>query len=121
MLDEFKKLGVDFGDLNDYGFEYKSSSCGGKTCLNKNALKDFDDILNKKRSFNAKIIEQGNDLYRRVSCHPKMQKHVNPVVKSILSTFPFAYITLPLGVIIDPLLWIFPCTCPIECAYCTFI
>ena len=121
MIENADKLGMDLGDLKEYGFDVKSMKCGGKTCLNKDRMKQFDDILNKKNRLNAKIIEEGANLYRRASCHPKMQKHVNPIVKSIFSTYPFAYITWPLGVIIDPLLWILPCTCPIEFVYFVFI
>ena len=88
MVDEAKKLGVDFGDLTDYGFEYKSSACGGKTCFNKDKLKNFDDIINKN-TLTGKFVEQGHKLLQRASCHPKIQKHI-PIVKSIFSTYPLA-------------------------------
>jgi hypothetical protein len=56
MVDEAKKLGVDFGNLSDYGFEYKSEACGGKTCLNKDKIKRFDEIINKN-TITGKFIE----------------------------------------------------------------
>jgi len=38
LFDEAKKLGLDFGDLEEYGFDVKSVSCGGKTCFNKEKM-----------------------------------------------------------------------------------
>ena len=45
LYDEAKKLGLDFGDLEEYGFDVKSVRCGGKTCINREKVKDFDKML----------------------------------------------------------------------------
>lgn len=34
LYEEAKKVGIDAGDLAEYGFDLKSSKCGGKTCFN---------------------------------------------------------------------------------------
>lgn len=57
IVEEASKLGVDFGDLQDYGFEYKSDSCGGKTCLRKQNFKDLNDWFNKTSMFTDKMKE----------------------------------------------------------------
>ena len=53
FFEESKKLGLDFGDLEEYGFDVKSDSCGGKTCFNKGQFKNYDDFLNKRKSMGA--------------------------------------------------------------------
>ena len=35
VLDQAGKLGLDFGDLQEYGLDVKSAKCGGKTCFDK--------------------------------------------------------------------------------------
>ena len=35
MLEQADKLGMDLGDLQEYGLDYKSAKCGGKTCFDK--------------------------------------------------------------------------------------
>ena len=57
IVEEAQKLGVDFGDLQDYGFEYKSLSCGGKTCIRKQNFKDLNDWFNKTSMFTDKMKE----------------------------------------------------------------
>ena len=45
MVEEAQKLGVDVGNLSEYGFDVKSAKCGGKTCLDKEKFKDFNVAL----------------------------------------------------------------------------
>jgi len=35
MLEQALKLGLDFGDLTEYGFDFKGAKCGKQTCLKK--------------------------------------------------------------------------------------
>lgn len=46
FFEESKKLGLDFGDLEEYGFDVKSASCGGKACFDKGKFKNYDEFLN---------------------------------------------------------------------------
>jgi hypothetical protein len=88
LYDEAKKLGLDAGDLSEYGFDVKSSACGGNTCLRKENFKDYDDFLNKGNNFTGKIAQKGSALYKKASCHPLMKKYVNPRVEYIWNMFP---------------------------------
>lgn len=55
LYEEAQKLGLDAGDLSDYGFDVKSAACGGSTCLRKENFKNYDDFLNKGGKFTNKI------------------------------------------------------------------
>ena len=65
MLESAQKLGMDFGDLEEYGLDVRSSNCGGKTCFNKEKFKTYDDILSTGSKLGSKIGEEGAKLYRR--------------------------------------------------------
>ena len=45
MYEEARKLGLDAGDLQNYGFD--TQSCNGNLCINRNSFKKLDDALNK--------------------------------------------------------------------------
>lgn len=57
MVDEASKLGVDFGDLSEYGFDVKSAKCGGNTCFKNQDFKDVETSLKRSDRFGAKMIE----------------------------------------------------------------
>ena len=57
IVEEAGKLGIDFGDLQDYGFDSKNISCGGSKCLRKQNFKDLNDWLNKTSKFTDKMKE----------------------------------------------------------------
>lgn len=57
MVDEASKLGVDFGDLSEYGFDVKSAKCGGKTCFRKEDFKNANTALKNADRFGGKMIE----------------------------------------------------------------
>ena len=42
LLEQAEKLGMDFGDLEEYGLDVKSGACGGKTCLDREKFKRYD-------------------------------------------------------------------------------
>ena len=66
LFEQANRLGMDFGDLQEYGFETKSSSCeGASSCITKDSFKDLDDVLNKKNMFTNKLFIEATDLYRR--------------------------------------------------------
>ena len=65
---------MDLGDLEEYGLDVRSASCGGKTCFNKNHFKNYDDLLSKGSKFGLKLGEEGAKVYRQVSeCHPVLK------------------------------------------------
>ena len=70
LVEQAEKLGMDFGDLQEFGLEVNSSSCPGSTCFNKQSFKNYDQILNHGARFGVKLGEQGAKLYKRASeCH----------------------------------------------------
>lgn len=80
LYEASKKIGLDAGDLAEYGFDFKSAKCNGKTCFNPKNLKDYDDFVNKSEIFSKKMMKSGSQVYKKASCHPFMQKHVVPKV-----------------------------------------
>ena len=67
---EAQKIGIDVGDLVEYGFETGTNKCPGKYCLNKQSIKDFDDYMNKLTTFGTKLKDSSIYAFRRASCHP---------------------------------------------------
>ena len=39
---EAQKIGIDVGEVIEYGFESKSHSCGHKYCIDKDQFKELD-------------------------------------------------------------------------------
>ena len=73
LFEQAKKLGLDFGDLEEYGFEINSSAYGASTCLSAKIFKDMDDALSKSNKFRTKIVSCGGSIYNKATCHPFMQ------------------------------------------------
>lgn len=44
LYENAQKIGLDAGDLSEYGFE-KGSKCGGQVCFNENKIRSIKDIL----------------------------------------------------------------------------
>ena len=44
MYQEAQKVGLDIGDLEDYGFDISGANCGGMPCFNKDKLKTVDEF-----------------------------------------------------------------------------
>ena len=44
MYEEAQKIGLDVGDLEDYGFDLKGSKCGGSPCLDKDKIRNFKEF-----------------------------------------------------------------------------
>ena len=112
MIENADKLGMDLGDLQEYGFDVKSMKCGGMTCINKDKFKTYEDILEKGTKFGLKLGDEGAKLYRRVSqCHPAIKNHVTPRVEGIFTMFPcnLCCCFLPCGLPLDICCWLIPC------------
>ena len=60
LYEEAKKIGLDAGDLAEYGFDFKSASCNGKTCFNQKNIKDYDDFVNKGSKLSKKLVATGS-------------------------------------------------------------
>ena len=46
LIEEAKKIGIDFGELEDYGFDKTSQLCGGRTCPGKKEIIEVNRLLN---------------------------------------------------------------------------
>ena len=91
--------------------------CGGKTCLNKNKFKDYDELLSMGAKLGARLGDEGAKLYKRAShCH-SMNKNT-PDVEGFFTMFPcnLCCTWLPCGLPLDFCLWCIPC-----CNCCCFI
>ena len=61
LYEEAQKLGLDAGDLEDYGFEPKGK-CSNSACVDKEKFKSFADYLDNYGRFQNKINEKGGEL-----------------------------------------------------------
>jgi hypothetical protein len=113
LYSEAKKIGLDAGDLAEYGFDFKSAKCNGKTCFNPKNIKDYDDFVNKSSIFSKKMVSSGSSVYKKATCHPFMQKHVVPKVEFIWNMFPldcffgFSPLSWSLNALFIPCCWCF--------------
>ena len=82
----------------DYGFEIKSERCGGKTCFNKDKIRDIDDMFNKANKLTDKRKDSSITAYRRASCHPYMKENVVPKVEYFWTLFPCNLLYIPFGI-----------------------
>ena len=88
IYDEAKKLGLDAGDLSDYGFD-KRPQCGDKKCFNPDKFKKYDEFLNKTEMLGEKIAKSGSAAYKKAMCSPFFKEKVHPKVEFIWAMFPF--------------------------------
>ena len=116
LFQEAGRLGMDFGDLEEYGIEVSSSSCGKATaCLTKNSIKNFDDAINKGQKFTNKLFIEGLNAYERAQCHDDFRSKVTPMVQGLISTCPLGFCTWPIWCVTEVPSCCF-CFC-IECPY----
>ena len=120
LFEEAGRLGMDFGDLQEYGIEVSSSKCGSASkCINKDSIKSIDDAVNKGKKFFNKFFNQSLDVYERAQCHDDFRTQVTPKVQGVLSTCPLILCTWPCFLFIE-VPSCFLCFC-IECPYrCLF-
>ena len=78
---EAQKIGIDVGDMVEYGFEKGKGKCGANVCFNKQAFKDVDDMLTAANSFGKKLTDSTITAYRKAQCSPTFKKHVTPKVE----------------------------------------
>jgi hypothetical protein len=101
---------MDFGDLEEYGFNVKSAKCGGKTCFDRDSFKNYDDLLSKGSKFSEKLGEEGLKFYNRASkCHPYLRDNVAPRVEGIFTMLPCSLCLWPCGLPCDVICWLIPC------------
>lgn len=78
LYEEAQKLGLEFDDLKEYGFDFKGDSCGGKMCFKGG--KSYEDFVKNASLASSKTAIKAIDNYQKVSCHPFVKKHVTPKV-----------------------------------------
>ena len=85
LYEEAQKLGLDAGDLEDYGFEPKGK-CSNSACIDREKIKNFADYLDNMGRFQTKMEEKGGELMQKVQCHPKIKN--SPSVQFIQNMCP---------------------------------
>lgn len=70
LYEEGRKLGLDAGDLGEYGFELKSPKCGGKSCFPAENIRNFEDFTNVGARFTKNMMKSSVTAYRRLNCNP---------------------------------------------------
>lgn len=86
---EAQKIGIDVGEMVEYGFEAGTGVCSQKYCLNKKAFKDLDEVVSKAEKFGTKLKDSSITAYRKArDCHPFFKEQVTPKVEWIWQLFP---------------------------------
>ena len=80
-MDEAKKIGLDFDELQEYGFNFKDAFCGN-SCPSRRSLFDFDKIMNGDSGelLKSGLVRRYQDVIRYASCHPKTKDYMTPRV-----------------------------------------
>lgn len=120
MFDEAQKLGLDIDDLQEYGFDVQGLRCAQASQSCKRVDQSFEEFVNynteQAKVFSNLFIEK----YERVSCHPLMKKHVNPVVKYFWDFMPIWNFMPCTAFVLDcclaPCCW--PCWICVQCCAC---
>lgn len=69
-------MGLDAGDLEDYGFDPKSTKCNGCLCMDKKKIKNFDDFYNQGSRLGSNIAQKGSEMMNKARCHPMYKEKV---------------------------------------------
>ena len=70
-------MGLDAGDLEDYGFEMKSKNCKSNcVSLNKQKIKNFDDFYNQGSRLGSNMMKKGSEVLNKAKCHPMYKEKV---------------------------------------------
>jgi len=109
MYEEAKKIGMDVGDLEDYGFDIKGK-CGNGICIDRQKIKSFADFVEQTNKMGAQFMEKGKTLMNRAQCHPTIKEHVMPRVEIFWWFFPLNWVFGICGGVVDLIL------CP--CCWC---
>ena len=106
QYEEAQKLGLDAGDLEDYGFEPKGK-CSNAACIDKEKIKNFAEYVDNMGRFQTKIAEKGDELMQKAQCHPTIKN--SPTVQFIQNMCPIPFLLCGLNPCINLIL--VPC-CP---------
>ena len=122
LFEEAGRLGMDFGDLQDYGIEVNSSKCGkAMACITKDSIKGLDDAVNKGNKFSNKFFNEALTVYQKAQCHDDFRSKVTPKVQGLLSTYPCGFFISSWSWIceIPNCILCFCCECPYRCCFQT--
>ena len=92
MYTEAQKIGLDVGDIVEYGFQEATSgsgaTCSAKYCLDRTKFKDFNDMFDRANLFGQRLKDSSVYAFRRARCSPEFEKTVTPKVQWIWQLFP---------------------------------
>ena len=72
MYEEARKLGLDAGDLSEYGFEEKGK-CTNLSCINRDKVKSWSDYFDNMGNFQSRIADKSQQIINQAKCHPKFR------------------------------------------------
>ena len=112
MYEEAQKVGLDIGDLQEYGFDYEQKEFGYESYQDR--VKAVENVLT---GLTKVVKNKVSDDWEKAQCNPLVRKHVTPVVQWLQLYFPVWYIlgwwTFPITCVLSPLL-----VCTFPCAIC---
>ena len=69
MYEEARKLGLDAGELEDYGFE-KKGRCSNNACINRDKVKNMAQFFDNMSRFENNISDKAEKIMNKAKCHP---------------------------------------------------
>ena len=73
LYEEAQKLGLDIGDLKDYGFDPKNPLCDKNSCSPKDFITDIDSRLKASKKIREAVVKKGADMLNKAKCHPAIK------------------------------------------------
>jgi len=64
LFEEAHKLGMSFGDLREYGYDPRNSSCAPSADGSKDFLQDLDCKMSGQKGIRDALLRKGEDMYR---------------------------------------------------------
>lgn len=104
MYEEARKLGLDAGDLEDYGFETKGR-CTNAACINRDKIKSVASYIDNMGRFQGNMAQKGKEMMDKAMCHPKLKNA--PQVQFIWQLCPLNFLTFGFGPCINLVLFPF--------------
>jgi hypothetical protein len=77
MVEEAEKLGFNFEELEEYGFNLRDMACGN-SCPQKRQFFEIDKLINGSDRIVEKGLREYNEIVRKASCHPMIKDNVPP-------------------------------------------
>lgn len=78
LLNYASKIGLDFNDLEEYGFDFQNLAC--KSCPDRKIVFNVDKLVNGTDRFLEQGLRNYANVIKRAQCHPLIKEYVPPKV-----------------------------------------